>query len=153
MQNPGGQQDSGLGSNPSQGTPANSGQPQGGPGYGFNGNPGNPQGGAFGPQGFGTPGPNPGYGMPNPGEQNMGYGAPDGAGPQQGDNWWNDDGSGIPEQNTDFWRQENGMENGPQQNGAEPGNGDGQDQNDRNRPQGPVGRFSNTVLPPSDQMK
>ena len=138
--------------NPSQGAPMNGGQPQGGPGYGFNGNPQMPFGQG---QGFGTPGPNPGYGIPNPGEQNMGYGAPNAAGPQQGDNWWNNDGSGIPEQNTDFWRNDDGSDNGPKQGSGNTGNGngDGQDHNDQNRPQGPVGRFSNTALPPSDQMK
>ncbi len=136
--------------NPSQGAPMNGGQPQGGSGYGFNGNPQTPFGQG---QGFGTPGQNPGYGMPNPGEQNMGYGAPDTTGQQQGDSWWSNDGSGIPEQNTNFWQDENGSDHGPQQGGANAGNGDGQDQNDQNRPQGPVGRFSNTALPPSDQMK
>ena len=136
--------------NPSQGAPMNGGQPQDGSGYGFNGNPQT----SFGQgQGFGTPGQNPGYGMPNPGEQNMGYGAPNTTGPQREGGWWSNDGSGIPEQNTDFWQDEDGSDNGPQQGGANKGNGDGQDQNDRNRPQGPVGRFSNTALPPSDQMK
>ena len=96
--------------------------------------------------------PNPPQGAPQmPSGQGQGFGT---SGPQQGDSWWNKDGSGIPEQNPDFWEDDNGQDNGPQQNGTNPGGGNGQDgQNGQNRPQGPVGRFSNTALPPSDQMK
>ena len=135
MQNQGGQQNPNMGSNPSQGMPVN-----GNPEYG------NPS------QGTQTNG-NPGYNGPVYG--NPSQGAPNAAGPQQGDRWWNNDGSGIPEQNTDFWRNDDGSDNGPKQGSGNTGNGngDGQDHNDQNRPQGPVGRFSNTALPPSDQMK
>ena len=93
--------------------------------------------------------PNPPQGAPQmPSGQGQGFGT---SGPQQGDSWWNKDGSGIPEQNPDFWEDDNGQDNGPQQNGTNPEGGNGQD--GQNRPQGPVGRFSNTALPPSDQMK
>ena len=93
--------------------------------------------------------PNPPQGAPQmPSGQGQGFGT---SGPQQGDSWWNKDGSGIPEQNSDFWEDDNGQDNGPQQNGTNPEGGNGQD--GQNRPQGPVGRFSNTALPPSDQMK
>ena len=96
--------------------------------------------------------PNPPQGAPQmPSGQGQGFGT---SGPQQGDSWWNKDGSGIPEQNSDFWEDDNGQDNGPQQNGTNPEGGNGQDgQNGQNHPQGPVGRFSNTALPPSDQMK
>ncbi len=96
--------------------------------------------------------PNPPQGAPQmPSGQGQGFGT---SGPQQEDSWWNKDGSGIPEQNSDFWEDDNGQDDGPQQNGTNPGGGNGQDgQNGQNRPQGPVGRFSNTALPPSDQMK
>ena len=96
--------------------------------------------------------PNPPQGTPQmPSGQGQGFGT---SGPQQEDSWWNKDGSGIPEQNTDFWEDDSGQDDGPQQNGTNPGGGNGQDgQNGQNRPQGPVGRFSNTALPPSDQMK
>lgn len=96
--------------------------------------------------------PNPPQGAPQmPSGQEQGFGT---SGPQQEDSWWNKDGSGIPEQNSDFWEDDNGQDDGPQQNGTNPGGGNGQDgQNGQNRPQGPVGRFSNTALPPSDQMK
>ena len=96
--------------------------------------------------------PNPPQGAPQmPSGQGQGFGT---SGPQQGDSWWNKDGSGIPEQNSDFWEDDSGQDDGPQQNGTNPGGGNGQDgQNGQNRPQGPVGRFSNTALPPSDQMK
>ena len=93
--------------------------------------------------------PNPPQGAPQmPSGQGQGFGT---SGPQQGDSWWDKDGSGIPEQNPDFWEDDNGQDNGPQQNGTNPEGGNGQD--GQNRPQGPVGRFSNTALPPSDQMK
>ena len=93
--------------------------------------------------------PNPPQGAPQmPSGQGQGFGT---SGPQQGDSWWNKDGSGIPEQNSDFWGDDSGQDNGPQQNGTNPEGGNGQD--GQNRPQGPVGRFSNTALPPSDQMK
>ena len=93
--------------------------------------------------------PNPPQGIPQmPSGQGQGFGTP---GPQQEDSWWNKDGSGIPEQNSDFWGDDSGQDNGPQQNGTNPEGGNGQD--GQNRPQGPVGRFSNTALPPSDQMK
>ena len=96
--------------------------------------------------------PNPPQGAPQmPSGQGQGFGT---SGPQQEDSWWNKDGSGIPEQNPDFWEDDSGQDDGPQQNGTNPGGGNGQDgQNGQNRPQGPVGRFSNTALPPSDQMK
>ena len=96
--------------------------------------------------------PNPPQGAPQmPSGQGQGFGT---SGPQQGDSWWNKDGSGIPEQNSDFWGDDSGQDNGPQQNGTNPEGGNGQDgQDGQNRPQGPVGRFSNTALPPSDQMK
>ena len=96
--------------------------------------------------------PNPPQGTPQmPSGQGQGFGT---SGPQQEDSWWNKDGSGIPEQNPDFWEDDSGQDDGPQQNGTNPGGGNGQDgQNGQNRPQGPVGRFSNTALPPSDQMK
>ena len=96
--------------------------------------------------------PNPPQGAPQmPSGQGQGFGT---SGPQQEDSWWNKDGSGIPEQNSDFWEDDSGQDDGPQQNGTNPGGGNGQDgQNGQNRPQGPVGRFSNTALPPSDQMK
>ncbi len=96
--------------------------------------------------------PNPPQGAPQmPSGQEQGFGT---SGQQQEDSWWNKDGSGIPEQNSDFWEDDNGQDDGPQQNGTNPGGGNGQDgQNGQNRPQGPVGRFSNTALPPSDQMK
>ena len=96
--------------------------------------------------------PNPPQGAPQmPSGQGQGFGT---SGQQQEDSWWNKDGSGIPEQNSDFWEDDNGQDDGPQQNGTNPGGGNGQDgQNGQNRPQGPVGRFSNTALPPSDQMK
>ena len=96
--------------------------------------------------------PNPPQGTPQmPSGQGQGFGT---SGPQQEDSWWNKDGSGIPEQNSDFWEDDSGQDDGPQQNGTNPGGGNGQDgQNGQNRPQGPVGRFSNTALPPSDQMK
>ena len=96
--------------------------------------------------------PNPPQGAPQmPSGQGQGFGT---SGPQQEDSWWNKDGSGIPEQNSDFWGDDSGQDNGPQQNGTNPEGGNGQDgQNGQNRPQGPVGRFSNTALPPSDQMK
>ena len=93
--------------------------------------------------------PNPPQGTPQmPSGQGQGFGT---SGPQQEDSWWNKDGSGIPEQNSDFWGDDSGQDNGPQQNGTNPEGGNGQD--GQNRPQGPVGRFSNTALPPSDQMK
>ena len=93
--------------------------------------------------------PNPPQGAPQmPSGQGQGFGT---SGPQQEDSWWNKDGSGIPEQNPDFWEDDSGQDNGPQQNGTNPEGGNGQD--GQNRPQGPVGRFSNTALPPSDQMK
>lgn len=96
--------------------------------------------------------PNPPQGTPQmPSGQGQGFGT---SGPQQEDSWWNKDGSGIPEQKPDFWEDDSGQDDGPQQNGTNPGGGNGQDgQNGQNRPQGPVGRFSNTALPPSDQMK
>lgn len=96
--------------------------------------------------------PNPPQGAPQmPSGQGQGFGT---SGPQQGDSWWNKDGSGIPEQNSDFWEDDSGQDDGPQQNGTNPEGGNGQDgQNGQNHPQGPVGRFSNTALPPSDQMK
>ena len=96
--------------------------------------------------------PNPPQGAPQmPSGQGQGFGT---SGPQQEDSWWNKDGSGIPEQNSDFWGDDSGQDNGPQQNGTNPEGGNGQDgQDGQNRPQGPVGRFSNTALPPSDQMK
>ena len=96
--------------------------------------------------------PTPPQGTPQmPSGQGQGFGT---SGPQQEDSWWNKDGSGIPEQNPDFWEDDSGQDDGPQQNGTNPGGGNGQDgQNGQNRPQGPVGRFSNTALPPSDQMK
>lgn len=96
--------------------------------------------------------PNPPQGTPQmPSGQGQGFGT---SGPQQEDSWWNKDGSGIPEQNSDFWGDDSGQDNGPQQNGTNPEGGNGQDgQDGQNRPQGPVGRFSNTALPPSDQMK
>ena len=93
--------------------------------------------------------PNPPQGAPQmPSGQGQGFGT---SGPQQGDSWWNKDGSGIPEQNSDFWEDDSGQDDGLQQNGTNPEGGNGQD--GQNRPQGPVGRFSNTALPPSDQMK
>ena len=96
--------------------------------------------------------PNPPQGTPQmPSGQGQGFGT---SGPQQGDSWWNKDGSGIPEQNSDFWEDDSGQDDGLQQNGTNPEGGNGQDgQNGQNHPQGPVGRFSNTALPPSDQMK
>ena len=96
--------------------------------------------------------PNPPQGTPQmPSGQGQGFGT---RGPQQGDSWWNKDGSGIPEQNSDFWEDDSGQDDGLQQNGTNPEGGNGQDgQNGQNHPQGPVGRFSNTALPPSDQMK
>lgn len=96
--------------------------------------------------------PTPPQGAPQmPSGQGQGFGT---SGPQQGDSWWNKDGSGIPEQNSDFWEDDSGQDDGLQQNGTNPEGGNGQDgQNGQNRPQGPVGRFSNTALPPSDQMK
>ena len=96
--------------------------------------------------------PNPPQGAPQmPSGQGQGFGTP---GPQQEDSWWNKDGSGIPEQNSDFWEDDSGQDDGLQQNGTNPEGGNGQDgQNGQNHPQGPVGRFSNTALPPSDQMK
>ena len=96
--------------------------------------------------------PNPPQEAPQmPSGQGQGFGT---SGPQQGDSWWNKDGSGIPEQNSDFWEDDSGQDDGLQQNGTNPEGGNGQDgQNGQNRPQGPVGRFSNTALPPSDQMK
>ena len=95
---------------------------------------------------------NPPQGAPQmPSGQGQGFGT---SGPQQGDSWWNKDGSGIPEQNSDFWEDDSGQDDGLQQNGTNPEGGNGQDgQNGQNHPQGPVGRFSNTALPPSDQMK
>ena len=93
--------------------------------------------------------PNPPQGAPQmPSGQGQGFGT---SGPQQEDSWWNKDGSGIPEQNSDFWGDDSGQDDGLQQNGTNPEGGNGQD--GQNRPQGPVGRFSNTALPPSDQMK
>ena len=93
--------------------------------------------------------PNPPQGAPQmPSGQGQGFGT---SGPQQGDSWWNKDGSGIPEQNPDFWEDDSGQDDGLQQNGTNPEGGNGQD--GQNHPQGPVGRFSNTALPPSDQMK
>ena len=96
--------------------------------------------------------PNPPQEAPQmPSGQGQGFGT---SGPQQEDSWWNKDGSGIPEQNSDFWEDDSGQDDGLQQNGTNPEGGNGQDgQNGQNRPQGPVGRFSNTALPPSDQMK
>ena len=96
--------------------------------------------------------PNPPQGAPQmPSGQGQGFGT---SGPQQEDSWWNKDGSGIPEQNSDFWEDDSGQDDGLQQNGTNPEGGNGQDgQNGQNHPQGPVGRFSNTALPPSDQMK
>ena len=96
--------------------------------------------------------PTPPQGAPQmPSGQGQGFGT---SGPQQGDSWWNKDGSGIPEQNSDFWEDDSGQDDGLQQNGTNPEGGNGQDgQNGQNHPQGPVGRFSNTALPPSDQMK
>ncbi len=93
--------------------------------------------------------PNPPQGAPQmPSGQGQGFGT---SGQQQEDSWWNKDGSGIPEQNSDFWEDDSGQDDGLQQNGTNPEGGNGQD--GQNRPQGPVGRFSNTALPPSDQMK
>ena len=96
--------------------------------------------------------PTPPQGAPQmPSGQGQGFGT---SGPQQGDSWWNKDRSGIPEQNSDFWEDDSGQDDGLQQNGTNPEGGNGQDgQNGQNHPQGPVGRFSNTALPPSDQMK
>lgn len=96
--------------------------------------------------------PTPPQGAPQmPSGQGQGFGT---SGPQQEDSWWNKDESGIPEQNSDFWEDDSGQDDGLQQNGTNPEGGNGQDgQNGQNHPQGPVGRFSNTALPPSDQMK
>ena len=96
--------------------------------------------------------PTPPQGAPQmPSGQGQGFGT---SGQQQEDSWWNKDGSGIPEQNSDFWEDDSGQDDGLQQNGTNPEGGNGQDgQNGQNHPQGPVGRFSNTALPPSDQMK
>ena len=154
--NPMGQQNPYVAGNPVQGGPVNGGPSQGAP---MNGNPGY-GGPAYGnpPQGAPMNG-NPGYGGPvygnppqgtpqMPSGQGQGFGTP---GPQQEDSWWNKDGSGIPEQNSDFWEDDSGQDDGLQQNGTNPEGGNGQD--GQNHPQGPVGRFSNTALPPSDQMK
>lgn len=154
--NPMGQQNPYVAGNPAQGGPVNGGPSQGAP---MNGNPGyggsvygNPPQGApmNGNSGYGGPVyGNPPQGTPQmPSGQGQGFGTP---GPQQEDSWWDKDGSGIPEQNSDFWGDDSGQDNGPQQNGTNPEGGNGQD--GQNRPQGPVGRFSNTALPPSDQMK
>ena len=96
--------------------------------------------------------PNPPQGAPQmPSGQGQGFGT---SGQQQEDSWWDKDRSGIPEQNSDFWEDDSGQDDGLQQNGTNPEGGNGQDgQNGQNHPQGPVGRFSNTALPPSDQMK
>lgn len=157
--NPMGQQNPYVAGNPAQGGPVNGGPSQGAP---MNGNPGyggsvygNPPQGApmNGNSGYGGPVyGNPPQGTPQmPSGQGQGFGTP---GPQQEDSWWDKDGSGIPEQNSDFWGDDSGQDNGPQQNGTNPEGGNGQDgQDGQNRPQGPVGRFSNTALPPSDQMK
>ena len=78
---------------------------------------------------------------PAAGEQSEPYGQ---AGPVQADpnqdGWWDQSSSGIPGQDMGFFRDE------------EEQNEDGQDHKDgQNPPQGTVGRFSNTVIPPSDQ--
>ena len=78
---------------------------------------------------------------PAAGEQSEPYGQ---AGPVQADpnqdDWWDQSSSGIPGQDMGFFRDE------------EEQNEDGQDHKDgQNPPQGTVGRFSNTVIPPSDQ--
>ncbi len=89
-----------------------------------------------------------GYGMPGPGGQNAGCGPAGQPEQQPGDSWWDNEGSGIPEQNTDFW--ENGSDF--RENGGAPESGEnGDGENGQDRPQGPVGRFSNAPLPPSDQ--
>ena len=88
--------------------------------------------------------------------------------PQPEENRWNESGSGIPEPDGDFWKQDDGKdpdngENGRNENGwnGNGQNGGGQDGSGWNengpdgagpdRPQGPVGRFSNVPFSPSDQ--
>ena len=91
--------------------------------------------------------------------------------PQPEENRRNENGSGIPEPEGDFWKQDEGLDldgkdsggngwNDSAANGNSRNNG-GQDGNSRNesgpdgggsdRPQGPVGRFSNVPFSPSDQ--
>ena len=88
--------------------------------------------------------------------------------PQPEENRWNESESGIPEPDGDFWKQDDGKdpdngENGRNENGwnGNGQNGGGQDGSGWNengpdgagpdRPQGPVGRFSNVPFSPSDQ--
>lgn len=147
-QNPVGAQNPHVGADPYSGQ--NAGAP--GPGAGY----GRPNPGSWNPDsGYGAPNPeswnpDPGYGMPNPGSWNPGpgYGAPnpENQNPSagiQGDGWWNNSGSGIPEQNQDFWTDDDGQQNGQGQSHPQ----------GPNRPQGTVGRFSNRELPPSEQGK
>lgn len=85
--------------------------------------------------------------------------APADAGPQS--DWWETKESGIPGQDLDFFRTgENGTEEAPagehpQNSAASDGTAErsGDKDNDETSagPRGPVGRFSNTVLPPSDK--
>ena len=147
-QNPVGAQNPHVGADPYSGQ--NAGAP--GPGAGY----GRPNPGSWNlDSGYGAPNPeswnpDPGYGMPNPGSWNPGpgYGAPnpENQNPSagiQGDGWWDNSGSGIPEQNQDFWTDDDGQQNGQGQSHPQ----------GPNRPQGTVGRFSNRELPPSEQGK
>ena len=98
--------------------------------------------------------------------------------PQPEENRRNENGSGIPEPEGDFWKQDEGLDldnggsgrnesdwnrnsrnendwNGNSRNdGGQDGsgrNGNGPDGGGSDRPQGPVGRFSNVPFSPSDQ--
>ena len=90
---------------------------------------------------------------------------------RQEENRWKGSGSGIPEPDGDFWKQDEGLDldgkdsggngwndsaaNGNSRNdGGQDGNsrnGNGPDGGGSDRPQGPVGRFSNVPFSPSDQ--
>ena len=59
------------------------------------------------------------------------------------DNWWRNEGSGIPGQDMDFFRDQE--TDGEQENGGETGEEKGTE-----NPSGPVGRFSNTAFPSGD---
>ena len=84
------------------------------------------------------------------------------AGGERQSDWWETKESGIPGQDLDFFRTgENGTEEAPAgdenaQNtafadGTSERGGDKDDDDTPAGPRGPVGRFSNTVLPPSDK--
>ena len=90
--------------------------------------------------------------------------AENGSGRSGGNDWWSSSESGIPGQDLNFFRTEEngdgsvsgqedvpGQENRQPENGADSGGTPDGSAAGEGKPAGPVGRFSNTVLPPSDK--